>query len=62
MIVLLALIGAITVAVVIYTAMNRGAGLPGQRPAAPRRALAPDDDPDFLRKLGEQQRRDRDED
>lgn len=49
MIFLLALIGAVTIAVVLYTAMNRR-GAPGHGPA-PRRMLAPDDDPEFLRGL-----------
>ncbi len=52
----LALIGAITVAVLLWKAFGpeRGAA-PGRRPS-----LAPDDDPEFLRRLGERKRRYRD--
>lgn len=57
MLYLLALVGAITVAVLLWRAF-------GANPAAqaverrPRRAapMAPDDDPDFLRRLGEQKK------
>ncbi|GAB3009091.1 hypothetical protein LWP59_02195 [Amycolatopsis acidiphila] len=53
MIYLLALIGALTVAVLLWRAFGpERVGVPSRR--AP---VAPDDDPDFLRKLGEQQRR-----
>ncbi len=52
----LALIGAITVAVLLWKAFGpeRGAA-PVRRPS-----LAPDDDPEFLRRLGERKRRYRD--
>ncbi|WP_158886508.1 hypothetical protein [Amycolatopsis anabasis] len=57
MIYLLAAIGALTIAVLLWRAFGaERVGVPTRR--AP---LAPDDDPDFLRKLGEQQRRPRDE-
>lgn len=62
MLYLFALVGAITVAVLLWRAF-------GANPAAvterrPRRAapIAPDDDPDFLRRLGEQKKKPRDED
>lgn len=52
----LALIGATTVAVLLWKAFGpeRG-GAPGRRPS-----LAPDDDPEFLRRLAERKRRYRD--
>jgi hypothetical protein len=57
MIYLLALIGALTVAVLLWRAFG-----PERVGVASRRApVAPDDDPDFLRKLGEQQRRGEDD-
>ena len=52
---LLATIGAVTVAVLLWRAFGSqhvGVGS--------RRGVAPDDDPEFLRKLGEQSRRPRD--
>jgi hypothetical protein len=53
MIYLLAAIGALTIAVLLWRAFG-----PERVGVSSRRALiAPDDDPDFLRKLGEQQRR-----
>lgn len=54
MIYLLAAVGAITVAVLLWKAFGpeRASGQ-GDRQAP----IAPDDDPDFLRKLGEQQRK-----
>ncbi len=49
----LALIGAITVAVLLWRAFG-----PEHGPAPDRRpSLAPDDDPEFLRRLGERKRR-----
>ncbi|MET7998800.1 hypothetical protein AB0F91_14575 [Amycolatopsis sp. NPDC023774] len=53
MIALLAAVGAITIAVLLWRAFGaQRIGVPDRRPT-----LAPDDDPDFLRKLGEQQRK-----
>ncbi|MEV6911722.1 hypothetical protein [Amycolatopsis sp. NPDC051071] len=58
MIYLLAAIGALTVAVVLWRAFGiERVGVPSTRPT-----LAPDDDPDFLRKLGEQQRKGKEDD
>ncbi|WP_181775096.1 hypothetical protein [Amycolatopsis pittospori] len=58
MIYLLAAIGALTVAVVLWRAFGiERVGVPSSRPT-----LAPDDDPDFLRKLGEQQRKGKEDD
>ncbi|GAB3676170.1 hypothetical protein [Saccharopolyspora tripterygii] len=56
MIYALAAIGALTIAVLMWKAF-------GPQPAAtrPRQTpLAPDDDPDFLRKIAEQQRKNHD--
>lgn len=50
---LLALIGAVTVAVLLWRAFGAERVGVASRP----RTIAPDDDPDFLRKLGEQQRK-----
>jgi hypothetical protein len=57
MIYLLAVVGALTIAVLLWRAFG------AERVAVPsrQRRLAPDDDPDFLRQLGEQQRKPRDE-
>ncbi|MGH3451464.1 MAG: hypothetical protein ACRDQW_12240 [Haloechinothrix sp.] len=55
---LLAAAGAITIAVLLWRAF--GAERIGV--AARRAPVAPDDDPEFLRKLNEQQRTKRDED
>lgn len=55
---LLAAIGAATIAVLLWRAFNsERVGVPSERPP-----VAPDDDPDFLRKLGEQQRKKKRED
>lgn len=59
----LALIGAVAIAVLMWKAFGpdgrAGLGGPGLgRPAKP--LLAPDDDPEFLRRLGEDDRRHRD--
>jgi hypothetical protein len=56
MIYLLAVVGALTIAVLLWRAFGP------ERVGVPSRSttLAPDDDPDFLRKLGEQQRKPRD--
>jgi hypothetical protein len=60
MLALLAAVGALIVALLLWRSFA------GQRigvPSTPRRApIAPDDDPDFLRQLAEQQRKRRDED
>jgi len=50
---------AMVAAVVVGTLIWRGLSRPdGRRPARPERAraVAPDDDPEFLRRLGEQLR------
>jgi hypothetical protein len=53
MLYVLAAIGALTVFMLLWKAFG-----PGKLETAPRgRVLAPDDDPDFLRKLGEQTKR-----
>ncbi|ETA66502.1 hypothetical protein [Haloechinothrix halophila] len=51
---LLAAIGAVTIAVLLWRAFvaSERVGVPTERPQ-----VAPDDDPDFLRKLSEQQRK-----
>ncbi|GAA2663316.1 MULTISPECIES: hypothetical protein [Actinosynnema] len=51
MLYVLALIGALTIAVLLWRAF--GSARPES--ASTRRFVAPDDDPEFLRKLGEQQ-------
>ncbi|TNC28574.1 hypothetical protein [Amycolatopsis alkalitolerans] len=57
MIYLLALIGALTIAVLLWRAFG-----PERVGASSRRApVAPDDDPEFLRTLGEQHRRPEDD-
>ena len=50
--------GLIIVAVLLWRALSPGRVGVGAR----RRPMAPDDDPDFLRKLGEQIKRQDDED
>ncbi|MFF5986148.1 hypothetical protein [Prauserella flavalba] len=58
MLYLLAAIGALTIAVLLWRVFAaERVGVP-QRPGP----VAPDDDPDFLRKLGEQHRKKPDED
>ncbi|MCE6995884.1 hypothetical protein LZG04_13895 [Saccharothrix sp. S26] len=53
MLYLLAVIGALTIAVLLWRAFG-----PDRVDTAPsRRFVAPDDDPDFLRKLGEQRKK-----
>jgi hypothetical protein len=54
MVYLLALVGAITVGVLLWRAFGPEQVGVGSRA---RRGIAPDDDPDFLRKLGEQAKR-----
>jgi len=58
MLYLLAAIGAICVAVLLWRAFVSNPAEVSERPARPSRSrpatLAPDDDPEFLRKLGQQ--------
>ena len=53
MLYLLAAIGVVTVAVLLWRALSPDRVDVGAR----RRIVAPDDDPDFLRRLGEQNNR-----
>jgi hypothetical protein len=57
MLYLLAAIGAICVAVLLWRAFVSNPAEVSERPARPSRprqtSLAPDDDPEFLRKLGQ---------
>ncbi|GAA1334411.1 hypothetical protein J7S33_17780 [Saccharothrix algeriensis] len=52
MLYVLALIGALTIAVLLWRAFG-----PDRVDAPSRRVVAPDDDPEFLRKLGEQSKK-----
>ncbi|MGM1064350.1 hypothetical protein [Saccharothrix sp. Mg75] len=53
MLYLLAVVGALTIAVLLWRSFG-----PDRVDTAPsRRFVAPDDDPDFLRKLGEQRKK-----
>jgi hypothetical protein len=65
MIYLLAVIGAVTIAVLLWRTFGAhrltGLSAPSAKPGRRARTLAPDDDPEFLRRLGEQQRRDKPE-
>ena len=54
MLYLLALIGAVTVFAVVWALLSSSLN---PFPRARRRVLAPDDDPEFLRRLGERYRR-----
>ncbi|MBV9845077.1 MAG: hypothetical protein JOZ47_08410 [Kutzneria sp.] len=54
MVYLFALIGAVTVGVVLWRLLGAGQS---QVETPPKRAVAPDDDPDFLRDLGRRTRR-----
>ncbi|GAB3501293.1 hypothetical protein [Amycolatopsis cihanbeyliensis] len=59
MLYLLAIVGTVTVAILLWKAFgSERVGVPS-RPTRPIRQapVAPDDDPDFLRKLAEEQRR-----
>ena len=58
MLYLLAAIGVVTVAVLLWRALSPDRVGVGAR----RRIVAPDDDPDFLRRLGEQNNRTEDGD
>lgn len=55
---LLAAIGLVSIAVPLWRAL----ATPRVGAGARRRSVAPDDDPDFLRQLGKQNRRDDDQD
>ncbi|MFI0469871.1 hypothetical protein ACH347_37880 [Saccharopolyspora sp. 5N102] len=58
MIYVLAAIGALTIAVLMWKAF--GPQATGEARRRPRQApIAPDDDPDFLRRISEQQRKQR---
>lgn len=59
MIYVLAAIGALTVVVLMWRAFGPDR-LPVEGSRNERNTTAPDDDPDFLRRLGEQQRKNRD--
>lgn len=52
MLYLLAAVGVVTIAALLWRALN-----PDRVGVGARRQVAPDDDPDFLRRLGEQNRR-----
>jgi hypothetical protein len=57
---LIAFVGAAVIALVLWRAMNTAQGDAPEapvRPAARTRASGPDDDPEFLRQLGERVRR-----
>lgn len=64
MIYVLAAIGALTVAALMWRAFGPMSDTASEGASAPRRAapLAPDDDPEFLRRLSEQQRNKNDHD
>ncbi|WP_216210711.1 hypothetical protein [Amycolatopsis aidingensis] len=59
MLYLLAAVGAVTVAILLWKAFgSERVGVPSRSSQPTRQApVAPDDDPDFLRKLAEEQRR-----
>ncbi|HEX3647828.1 MAG TPA: hypothetical protein VHV49_05335 [Pseudonocardiaceae bacterium] len=58
MLYLLAAIGVVTIAALLWRALNPDRVSVGAR----RQVVAPDDDPDFLRRLGEQNQRPEDQD
>ncbi|KAA5833335.1 hypothetical protein ABT337_19885 [Saccharopolyspora hirsuta] len=58
MIYVLAAIGALTIAVLMWKAFGPVATGP-DRPRSRQAPIAPDDDPDFLRRLDEQRRKSR---
>lgn len=60
MIYVLAAIGALSIAVLMWRAFGPDR-IAAEGHRKQRRAVAPDDDPDFLRRIGEQQRKNRDE-
>ncbi|HEX4247042.1 MAG TPA: hypothetical protein VH008_04190 [Pseudonocardia sp.] len=57
MLFLIALAAAAVVGFVLWKAMTDQPSRKSDRSAAPRRAAAPEDDPEFLRQLGERLRR-----
>lgn len=57
MVYILAAIGAITVAVLLWQAFGSQAVEAATRSGNSSQPVAPDDDPEFLRKLGEDQRK-----
>lgn len=59
MIYVLAAIGALTVAVLMWRAFGPDRA-EDEGGSTPRKTVAPDDDPDFLRRISEQQRKNRD--
>jgi hypothetical protein len=67
---LIALVGAVIVALLVWRAMNAagdgrarpGGSVPRQARPAPPRVSGPDDDPEFLRQLDERVRRPEDPD
>lgn len=58
MLLLVALAAGLFVGLLLWQTMIRRPPVPVTRPSAPRRATAPDDDPEFLRQLGERLRHD----
>jgi hypothetical protein len=58
---LIALVVATALGSVLWHALRQRPSASPARPAPARRALGPDDDPDFLRELGERLRREGDE-
>lgn len=59
MLFLIALVGAVLVGLLVWKAISVQRTEPTRAPGAPvRRSPAPDDDPDFLRKLDERFKRD----
>lgn len=55
---IVAMVAAVVVGTLMWRGLSRQDGRPPARPTRPARprAVAPDDDPDFLRRLGEQLR------
>ncbi|ASU81320.1 hypothetical protein CDG81_20805 [Actinopolyspora erythraea] len=60
MVYILAAIGAVTLVVLLWQGFGPTGGISGKGTEPPERP-APDDDPDFLRRISEQQRKPRDE-
>jgi hypothetical protein len=58
---LIALVAATALGSVLWHALKQRPSAPVSRPAPARRAVGPDDDPEFLRELGERLRREGDE-
>jgi hypothetical protein len=60
---LLAAVAAVAIVVLLWRAFAaERVGVPDARPKPKPKPIAPDDDPEFLRKLGEQQRKKKPED